>query len=276
MASDAGVGLRYKDKVVIVTGGSKGIGEGVVRVFVKHGSKVVFCARGMDSGKDLEEELRKSGPGECMFVTCDVTREDDIKRLIDVTVEKYGRIDCLVNNAGQHPPFQSIDDVSAQDFRDLLNMNLVSYFLAAKYALPYLRKTEGNIINMSSLVGMIGQNGAVPYVSTKGGIIAMTKAMAVDESKHNVRVNCISPGNVWTPMWEEQVKNASDPEAMLRGGNDAQLIGRMGTLEESGNATLYLAAEATFCTGINLVLSGGAELNYACKNQRKSRSSIYE
>ncbi|XP_064416565.1 17-beta-hydroxysteroid dehydrogenase 14 [Latimeria chalumnae] len=275
MASGAAGGLRYQGKVAIVTGGSRGIGEGIVRVFVQNGAKVVFCAHKVEPGEALEAELNQSGPGESMFVLCDVTKEEDIKRLIDVTVEKFGQIDCLVNNAGWHPPEQKIDDTSAQDFRDLLNFNLISYFLAAKFALPHLRKTKGNIINLSSLVGIIGQNHAIPYVSTKGAITAMTKAMAVDESKYDVRVNCISPGNVWTPLWEELAKNTKDPKSTIQGGNDAQLIGRMGTVEECGKAALYLAAEATFCTGIDLLLSGGAELNYACKNQQKTRSSLY-
>ncbi|KAF3846153.1 hypothetical protein F7725_003231 [Dissostichus mawsoni] len=208
--------LRYLDKVVIVTGGSKGIGRGIVKVL--NGAKVVFCARGV--GEALEAELNKAGPGSCKFVTCDISKEDDIKRLIAVTVEHYGHVDCLVNNAGWHPPHKPTDDTTAEEFRDLLNLNLISYFLASKYVLPYLRQRQGNIINVSSLVATIGQKNAAPYVATKGAIISMTKAMAVDESRYN-------------------------------------LLGRMGTEAECGLAALYLAADATFCTGIDLLLSGG-------------------
>ncbi|XP_067655897.1 17-beta-hydroxysteroid dehydrogenase 14-like [Haliotis asinina] len=275
MAAAEVSGLRYKDKVTIVTGGSKGIGKGCVEVFVKNGSKVVFCSRGESEGKQLEQELNALGPGEAYFVPCDVSKEDDIKNLIDKTVEKYGRIDCLINNAGSHPPFHTIDEFSADDFRSLLNLNLVSYFLTAKYALPYLRKTEGNIINDSSLVGQIGQTGAVTYVATKGGITSMTKALAVDESKYNVRVNSISPGNVWTPLWENAANNEKDTQGCIKGGADAQLLGRFGTIEECGQACLFLAAEGTFCTGIDLNLSGGAELNYGFKNMRE-RTGIYK
>ncbi|MEE6483035.1 hypothetical protein FKM82_013411 [Ascaphus truei] len=206
--------LRYQNRVVIVTGGTKGIGEAIVRVFVRNGANVVFCAKEA-AASDLEMELKESGPGDCIYVSCDVTKEEDIVKLIEATLKTYGRIDCLINNAGWHPPEQTIDDTSAQEFRDLLNLNLIGYFLAAKYALPHLRKTQGNIINISSLVGIIGQKHAIPYVATKGAVTAMTKAMAVDESQYNVRVNGISPGNIWTPLWEELSSCSPNPDATI-------------------------------------------------------------
>lgn len=266
--------LRYHNKVVIVTGGTKGIGEAIVRAFVKNGASVVFCSK-EETASDLENELSECGPGSAIYVSCDVTIEDDIKRLIEVAVKTFGQIDCLVNNAGWHPPEQIIDDTSAQEFQNLLSLNLIGYFLTAKYALPHLRKTQGNIINVSSLVGIIGQKHAIPYVATKGAVTAMTKAMAIDESPYNVRVNSISPGNIWTPLWKELSSHAANPDVMILGGKDAQLLGRMGTAEECAKAVLYLAAEATFCTGIDLLLTGGAELNYGNKNQQKTQNSIY-
>lgn len=258
---------KYHNKVVIVTGGSRGIGEGIVRVFVENGAKVVFCAIGGAEGEALEAELNKAGPGSCKYITCDITKEENIKRLIEVTVEHYGNIDCLVNNAGWHPPHKPTDDTTAEEFRDLLNLNLVGYFLVSKYALPYLRQRQGNIINIASLVGTIGQKDAAPYVATKGAVISMTKAMAVDESRYNVRVNCISPGNVLTPLWTELAEQTPDAAAAIKMGENYQLLGRMGTEAELGLAALYLAADATFCTGIELLVSGGAELNFAFKSQ---------
>ncbi|XP_069598828.1 17-beta-hydroxysteroid dehydrogenase 14 isoform X3 [Ranitomeya imitator] len=266
--------LRYHNKVVIVTGGTKGIGEATVRVFVNNGASVVFCSK-EETACDLEAELESSGSGAAIYVSCDVTKEDEIKKLIDETVKTFGKIDCLINNAGWHPPEQIIDNTSAQDFQDLLSLNLIGYFLTAKYALPHLRKTQGNIINVSSLVGIIGQKHAIPYVATKGAVTAMTKAMAVDESQYNVRVNSISPGNIWTPLWKELSSHSTDPDAMILGGKEAQLLGRMGTAEECASAALFLAAEGTFCTGIDILLTGGAELNYGSKTQQKTRSSIY-
>ncbi|CAB4017682.1 17-beta-hydroxysteroid dehydrogenase 14-like [Paramuricea clavata] len=259
--------LRYHDKVVIVTGGSKGIGEGIVREFVKEGSKVVFCARGEAIGRKLEQELNEKGPGESFFIACDIRKEDDLKNLVDKTVAKYGQIDCIVNNAGWHPPSTTIDDTTTEAFKSLLEFNLVSYFLLCKFSMPYLRQTKGNIINISSLVSMIGQEGAVAYCATKGGIASMTRALAVDEAKRGVRVNCVSPGNVWTPLWDEYASAESDKDSAVRDGEQAQLLGRMGTIEEMGKCCVYVAAEGTFMTGIDLPVSGGAELGYGQKSQ---------
>ncbi|CAL9692830.1 unnamed protein product [Knipowitschia caucasica] len=220
----------YADKVVIVTGGSKGIGRGIVTSFMESGSKVVFCARGSAAGEALEAELNSKGPGCCMFLSCDMSKEEDVQRLVSFTLEQFGHIDCLVNNAGWHPPHKPTDQTSTQDLRDLLEFNLVSYFL-----------------------------------TSKGAIISMTKAMAVDESRYGVRVNSLSPGNVMTPLWAELAAQTPDAEAAIREGENNQLLGRMGTPAECGAAAVFLA-EATFCTGIDLLLSGGAELNYGYKN----------
>jgi NAD(P)-dependent dehydrogenase (short-subunit alcohol dehydrogenase family) len=144
----------------------------------------------------------------------------------------------------------------------------VSYFAACKFALPHLRKVKGNIINMSSLVGSMGQAGAATYVATKGGITALTKALAVDEAAHEVRVNVVSPGNVYTPLWQEAIDAAPDPAKCRADGDAAQLLGRMGTIEEAGRLCLFLAADATFTTGVDHILSGGAELAYGRKTRR--------
>jgi NAD(P)-dependent dehydrogenase (short-subunit alcohol dehydrogenase family) len=259
--------LRYENKVVVVTGGSKGIGEGIVRVFCDAGAKVVFCARGEEAGKHFETVLNKDSKGQALFVRCDMTNHEDIETLVSTTINKFGRLDCLVNNAGWHPPVTPIEEISIDDFKYLLNFNLISYFVASKISLPHLRKTRGNIINISSLVANIGQVGSVAYVATKGGITAMTKALAVDEAKYGVRVNCVSPGNVMTPLWREFAQSSDNPEAAIKEGEEAQLLGRMGTMEESGQVCLFLAAEATFTTGIDFLLSGGAELNYGKKTR---------
>jgi len=261
--------MRYKDKVAIVTGGSKGIGAGCVKVFVEEGgATVVFCSRTGQEGTALEAEVNRKGPGRAVFVRADVSRVDDIRHLIDTTVERFGRIDCLINNAGWHPPHRPIDDFSIEDFRSLLDLNLVSYFAACKFALPHLRKVKGNIINMSSLVGSMGQAGAATYVATKGAITALTKALAIDEAGHEVRVNSVSPGNIYTPLWQEAIDAAPDPVKCRADGDAAQLLGRMGTIEEAGRLCLYLAAEASFTTGVDHILSGGAELGYGRKSRR--------
>ena len=260
--------MQYINKVTLITGGSKGIGEGCVRVFVRAGAKVVFCARGEEAGKALEAEVNAGGPGRAEFVPCDMSEIDQVESMIDQVADRHGRIDCLINNAGWHPSHKSIDDFSVVDFRDLLELNLISMFAACRRALPHLRNTKGNIINMSSLVGAMGQLHATTYVATKGAITAFTKALAVDEAAHEVRVNAVSPGNIWTPLWAQACTDSDDFEKTKANGEAAQLLGRMGTIEEVGKLCLFLAADATFTTGIDHTLSGGAELAYGRKTRR--------
>jgi NAD(P)-dependent dehydrogenase (short-subunit alcohol dehydrogenase family) len=181
--------MNYTDKVVIVTGGTKGIGRGCVETFVSAGAKVAFCSRNKSEGDALANEINRSGQGEtgeAFFMACDVSKPEQIEALVNTTVERYGRLDCMINNAGWHPPHQPIDDFTPQDFIDLLQLNVVSVFAGCKFALPHLRKTGGNIINLSSLVGAMGQLYASTYVATKGAITALTKALAIDEAEHGV------------------------------------------------------------------------------------------
>jgi NAD(P)-dependent dehydrogenase (short-subunit alcohol dehydrogenase family) len=264
--------LRYADKVVLITGGSSGIGKGCAQEFVKAGARVVICCNNEEEGSAVAAALqncaRTQGAGDAWFIYCDVRITEDIENLIQATVARYGRIDCLINNAGWHPPHKPIDDFSVEDFRDLLNLNLVSVFTACKFALPYLRQSSGSIINISSLVASMGQLCATTYVATKGAITAFTKALAIDEAAYGVRVNAISPGNIYTPLWQEAIDAAADPAQCRAEGEAAQLLGRMGNTEEVGRLALFLAAEATFTTGVEHFLSGGAELGYGQKSRK--------
>jgi NAD(P)-dependent dehydrogenase (short-subunit alcohol dehydrogenase family) len=254
--------VTYSGKVTLVTGGSKGIGAGIVRAFAKAGSRVVFCARGGKEGKALARETGAT------FLPCDVSEVREVRALVDETLRLHGRLDCLVNNAGTHPGHRPIDGFSEEEFRELLELNVVSIFAACRRALPHLRKTKGNIINVSSLVARMGQLHAATYVATKGAVTALTKALAVDEAAHDVRVNSVSPGNVWTPLWARAVAESPDPRKCRADGEAAQLLGRMGTIEEAGRLCLFIAAEATFTTGVDHVLSGGAELAYGRKTRK--------
>lgn len=264
------MGSRYADKVVIVTGGSSGIGRGCAQEFVRAGARVVACSNDEEGGSAVALELldlaRAEGGGEALFVYCDVTNEENVRGLVETTIGRFGRLDCLINNAGWHPPHKPIDDFSAEEFRSLLELNLVSVFNACKAALPHLRRTRGNVINVSSLVGRIGQRHATTYVATKGAVTAFTKALALDEAANGVRVNSVSPGNIYTPLWQEAADATPDPERALAEGRAAQPVGRMGTAEEVGRLCVFIAAEATFTTGVDHIISGGAELGYARKS----------
>lgn len=263
--------LPYLDKVVIITGGSSGIGKGCAQEFIRAGSRLVICCNNEPEGlavvSSLKELAQAQGSGSAVFIYCDVRKTEDIRKLIEQTISLHGQIDCLINNAGWHPPHKPIDDFSVEEFRELLDLNLVSIFSACKFALPYLRQTQGNIINMSSLVASIGQHHATTYVATKGAITAFTKALAVDEAPNGVRVNSVSPGNVYTPLWQEAIDQAADPDEYRSQGESAQLLGRMGQIDEVGRLCLFIASQATFTTGVDHVISGGAELGYAQKSR---------
>src|ERR1044071_6684665 len=270
------MGHGYADKVVIVTGGSSGMDRGGAGECVRAGARVVVCSNDEEGGaavaRELQDLARAEGRGDALFLYCDVTEEEDVRGLIDATVERFGRLDCLINNAGWHPPHKPIDDFSVGEFRALLELNLVSVFTACRLALPPLRRTPGNVINMSSLVGQIGQHHATTYVATKGAVTAFTKALALDEAANGVRVNSVSPGNIFTPLWQEAAAAAPDPERALAEGRAAQPVGRMGTAEEVGRLCLYIAAEATFTTGVDHIISGGAELGYGNKNGHEEQA----
>nr|XP_044990262.1 17-beta-hydroxysteroid dehydrogenase 14 isoform X1 [Jaculus jaculus]XP_044990263.1 17-beta-hydroxysteroid dehydrogenase 14 isoform X1 [Jaculus jaculus] len=253
-------GARYAGKVVVVTGGARGIGAGIVKAFVDSGAQVVFCDKDELGGRALEKDI----PGS-VFIPCDVTQEGDLQTLVSETIFRFGHLDCVVNNAGSHPPAQWPEETSIHGFRQLLELNLLAIYTLTKLTLPHLRKSRGNIINISSLVGTIGQSQAVSYVATKGAVTAMTKAFALDESQYGVRINCISPGNIWTPLWEELAASTPDPSATIQEGTLAQPLGRMGQPDEVGAAAVFLASEATFCTGLELLVTGGAELGYGRK-----------
>jgi NAD(P)-dependent dehydrogenase (short-subunit alcohol dehydrogenase family) len=258
--------VRYQDKLVIVTGGTKGIGEGCVHVFAEAGAHVVFCGLEPDLGASVADRVTATGPGTATFTVCDVTRHEDREALIAGTLARHGRLDCLINNAGWHPPHRPIDAFSIDDFRAILELNVVSVFALCKAALPPLRESRGSIVNIASLVATIGQLHATTYVATKGAVLAFTKALAIDEAPH-VRVNSVSPGNVFTPLWQEAIDASADPAATRQAGEEAQPFGRMGTPREVGMLCLYLAADATFTTGVDHIIAGGAELGYGKKTR---------
>jgi NAD(P)-dependent dehydrogenase (short-subunit alcohol dehydrogenase family) len=250
---------------VIVTGGTSGIGEGCVRRFAREGANVVFCAPGAELGRPLERELNSAREGCALYVDCDMRQSERVRNLIDAAAARFGRIDCLINNAGWHPPYKTIDEFTEREFRELLDLNLIGVFNACKFALPHLRQTRGSIVNVASLVATIGQPGAVTYVATKGAVLSFTKALAIDEAVHGVRVNAVSPGNIYTPLWQAGIDASPDPVRCRQDGDAAQLLGRMGTVEEAAKLCLFLAADATFTTGVDHFLSGGAELSYGRK-----------
>lgn len=260
---------RYVGKTLLVTGGSKGIGEGCVRVFFEAGANVVICARGEAEGNALCKELNEfAAPGQsAFFVKADVSKTTDLQNVVDQAISKFGQIDCLINNAGWHPPPKTIDEFTVNNMQDLFQLNFISYFAMCKMCLSHLRKVGGNIINMSSWVGINGQGQAPTYCATKGAITSFSKGLAIDEAANGfgVRVNVVSPGNIWTPLWKAWSDGEPDPVAAKEAGDKVQVMARKGTIIESGRLCLAIASDLTFTTGVDHIQSGGAELGYGMK-----------
>jgi NAD(P)-dependent dehydrogenase (short-subunit alcohol dehydrogenase family) len=256
-------GMRFHQRAVVVTGGSKGIGEGCCRVFCREGGYVAILSRGREAGESLAAELNAAGPGRAVYVACDVAQLDQLERAINSSAAEFGRIDCLINNAGWHPAATTIDDTTIADLESLMRLNFISTFAGCKFALPYLRKTRGTIINMSSMVAILGQEHSTAYCSTKGAQLGLTKSLALELGREGIRVNAILPGNVDTPLMRDWAATLPDPGQALKRVAALQIFGRMATSEEIGRIALFLATEdSSFLTGQAIEAEGGASLDY--------------
>jgi NAD(P)-dependent dehydrogenase (short-subunit alcohol dehydrogenase family) len=250
---------RLTGKVAIVTGGSRGIGEGCARVIAAEGACVVIADLRADEGEKTVAAIQKAG-GQAVFEKTDVLDPRSIEACVAATAKRFDRIDVLVNNAGTHFP-HTIDDLTAEKWDFMIDLNVKSMFLFCKSALPHIRSVKGSIVNMSSMTGLVGQSDALAYCTSKAGIIGFTMALAKDEAKSGVRVNAICPSNVATPLMEEWIAKQKDPAAVRAFCEQKQPIGRMGTIEEIGKAAAFLASDdASFITGIAMPVSGGSTL----------------
>lgn len=248
--------MSFKDKTVIVTGAAKGIGWGIAKVFSQEGAKVVVVDWDAENGEKTAQELGAAG-GDAIFVKCDVSNEDQVKAMIDKTIETYGRIDILVNNAGIGV-YKTITDATSVDWDHCLDVNLKGQFLCSRYAIPHMQKLgKGAIVNISSVHSFQTVNGVGPYAASKGGIWALTRSMAIDYGP-TIRVNAIAPGWVLTPLIQSIFDSYPDPAAQQKAVEQRQVMKRIGRPEDIGYAAAFLASdEADFITGTQLFVDGG-------------------
>jgi L-fucose dehydrogenase len=253
--------MRFRDQVVIITGGAKGIGAGCARVFASEGGHVAILDA--DTGETLAAALSTAGPGAAEFFHCDVAEAEPFRDVINTVAMRYGRLDCLINNAGIHPPATSIDETSVEEMERLMRVNYLSTFIGCKFALPHLRRTRGTIVNMSSMTAVLGQHLSTAYCATKAAQVGLTKALAIEAGPYGVRVNAILPSNVDTPLMRDWAATLEDPASALDRVARLQVLGRMATPEEIGRIALFLATEeSSFLTGQAIEAEGGASLDY--------------
>lgn len=248
--------MQVKDKVALITGAASGIGRATAELFAREGAAVVI-ADISEAGLATADEVSKSG-GRAIFEKCDVTRSEDCKRAVDRAVREYGRLDILFNNAGIIRR-ASVVDLSEEDWDRVMEVNVKSMFLMSRFAIPIMgRQGGGVIINMGSGWGLSGGAKAAVYCASKGAVVLLTKAMAVDHGGQNIRVNCICPGDTDTPMLRDEASQlGADPQKFLA-DSAARPLGRIARPEEIAEAVLYLAGDAaSFVTGTALVVDGG-------------------
>lgn len=249
--------MRLQDKVALITGGTSGIGEATAILFAKEGAHVAITGRNEDRGHAVVTHIQQSG-GKAIFIRTDVRKSDDCRRAVDETLKAFGKLDILFNNAGVFYP-HTILDCSEEEWDLQLDINLKGTFLMSKYALPsMIQQSSGVIINNSSGWGIVGGDKAVAYCASKGGVVLLTKAMAIDHGPQGIRVNCICPGDVDTPMLPEDARMRGLKWEDYLAGCANRPLGRIGTVDEIAKAALFLASEdSSFMTGAALVVDGG-------------------
>jgi NAD(P)-dependent dehydrogenase (short-subunit alcohol dehydrogenase family) len=249
--------MRLLDKVALVTGGTSGIGEATALLFAAEGARVAITGRNDARGAAVVERIANDR-GKAIFIRADVSVAADCQRAVDETLRAFGRVDILFNNAGVFYP-QTALECSEREWDEQIDVNLKGTFLMSKCALPaMIAQKRGVIVNNSSGWGIVGGDHAVAYCASKGGVVLMTKAMAIDHGAQGIRVNCICPGDVETPMLPADAKMRGLKWENYIAGCASRPLGRVGTVEEIAKAVLFLASDdSSFMTGAALVVDGG-------------------
>ena len=249
--------LQLKNKVIIVTGGAKGIGEGIVRVLATEGAIPAIVGRNETDNLKLLNELKTKG-AEVFQVTAELNQPAESEKAIKAVIEKYGRIDGLVNNAGQNDGV-GLENGSYDRFMESLHRNLVHYYLMAHFALPELKKSKGAIVNITSKTAETGQGNTSAYAAANGGRNALTREWAVELLKYGIRVKAIVVAECWTPLYEKWIQTLPNPEEkLLEITSKIPFEKRMTTKEEIANMTAFLLSERSSHTTAQLIhVDGG-------------------
>jgi NAD(P)-dependent dehydrogenase (short-subunit alcohol dehydrogenase family) len=250
---------ELEGKVIFLTGGSDGIGFECFKAYAAAGAHVVIVAINQDQIDRALVEV----PGNHLGILCDVAVANQVMHAISKTIEKYGKIDAIHNNAGIAGASKMLHDTTEEEWDALMNVNLRGIFNTIKHGFEALVASKGCILNTSSMVGEIGQSLHAAYTATKGGVNALTKSMALDYAQFGIRVNAVSPAGVWTPMLRSWSQSQPDPAAMESYLNNIHALGYCPNGDVIADACVFLLSEkARFITGCIMPVSGGAELGY--------------
>jgi NAD(P)-dependent dehydrogenase (short-subunit alcohol dehydrogenase family) len=249
--------MRLNNKVALITGGNSGIGRATALLFAREGAKVALTGRDEERGKQVVKEIKKAS-GTAIFIRSDVRFAAECRQAVDRTLREFGRLDILFNNAGVFFP-HSVPDCPEEEWDLTIDVNLKGTYLMSKLVLPIMIAQGGGvIINNASGWGITGGNEAASYCASKGGVVLLTKAMAIDHGRQGIRVNCICPGDVDTPMLpaDAKLRKMEWKDYLVEASN--RPLGRIGTPDEIARAALFLATEdSSFMTGAVLAVDGG-------------------
>lgn len=248
------------DKVIFLTGGSTGIGFECAKTYANEGAKVVVLGH---ESSTVNSAIKQLGANTHLGICCDVTHQLGVQQAIETTLKKYGKIDAIHNNAGIATPSKPLHETSDEEWQQLMDVNIKSVLFTTRFGFEALKKSQGCILNTSSLVGEIGQNNHAAYTATKGGLNALTKSMALDYAPYHIRVNAVSPAGVWTPMLRVWMKEQQDSASIEKYLDDIHPLGNCPEGDVIADACVFLLSDkARFITGTILPVSGGAELGY--------------
>jgi NAD(P)-dependent dehydrogenase (short-subunit alcohol dehydrogenase family) len=249
--------MRLVDKVCVITGAGSGIGRAAALLFSTEGAKVVAADINSHTLAETAETITKAG-GMVLAVEVDVSNSASVQRMLRKAVEAFDRIDVLVNNAG-FTLAATIDQTDEADWDRVMAINLKGVYLGCKYAIPLMRQQGGGVIvNTASVVAAVGIENRAAYCASKGGVAALSRAMALDHVRDGIRINCVAPGTIDTPIFTEMFAHSPDVAGLRRSLEQRHPMGRLGRPEEIAYAMLYLASdESSFCTGSMLLVDGG-------------------
>ena len=248
---------RLADKICVITGGGSGIGQATALCFAAEGAKVVVADINPNAASETSRLIEKNGAA-ALAVTVDVTQAASVQKMLHKAVEIFGRIDVLVNNAG-FGLAATVEETDEADWDRLMAVNLKGVFLGCKYVVPIMRRQGGGVIvNTASVLALVGVQDRAAYCATKGGVAALTRAVALDHVRDGIRVNCVAPGSVETPYWTDIFAKSNDVAALRKNLEQRHPMERLARPEEIAKAILFLASdESSFCTGSTLVVDGG-------------------